>query len=48
MKKLEKLLLERTGALKHSELRFDKATIELQSKSAHLDNLLQENEEVRK
>ena len=38
--------MEKASAVKHLELQFNKATIEAETKSTHLDSLLRENREV--
>lgn len=46
LKELDNSLLEKTTALKHAELQLGKTGIELETKSAHVESLLQENREV--
>ena len=46
LKKAEDMLLEKASALKHAELQLSKTNIELETKSAHVESLLQESGEV--
>lgn len=46
MKKSESLLIGKTGDLKRAELQISKLSIELDAKTARLETLLQESEEV--
>lgn len=46
MKKLEESLLEKTSALKRVELQLHTTTIQLETKLAHMNALLEENREV--
>ena len=46
MKKSETLLLGKTGDLKRMELQLSKVKIEMDTKTAHLETLFQENGEV--
>lgn len=43
---MENSLIEKTGTMKHLELEIKKVTIELETKSSHIEVLLQENREV--
>ena len=46
LEKLEELLAEKSSALKHVELQLSKSNIELETKSVHVESLLQESGEV--
>lgn len=47
MKKMEASLLEKSSALKHVELQLSTTTIQLETKSAYMEGLLEDNREVR-
>ena len=44
---MEISLMEKVAAMKRLELSLSKVTIELETRSSHLDELLQENREVK-
>lgn len=46
MSKLENVLLEKSSSVKRLELQLSKTTIELETKSTHMESLLLENREV--
>ena len=43
---MEKSQMEKVGVVKHLELQLKKVTIELETKSSHIETLLQEHREV--
>lgn len=44
---MEASLLEKSSALKHVELQLTTTTIQLETKSAYMEGLLEDNREVR-